>query len=126
MPPNNLLNYGYAILRAITARAIVSSGMLPTLGIFHRNKYNAYCLADDLMEPYRPFVDLIVCQIIENEDTVEELTTNIKKQLLNIASIDVLIDGKKSPLMVAMSRTTNSLNECFGGTARKILYPVYV
>jgi len=126
IPPNNLLNYGYAILRAITARAIVSSGMLPTLGIFHRNKYNAYCLADDIMEPYRPYVDLIVCHIMETEDVVDNLTTEIKKQLLNIASIDVFIDGKNSPLMVAMSRTTHSLNECFEGTARKILYPVYV
>jgi CRISPR-associated protein Cas1 len=125
LPPNNLLNYGYAILRGITARAIVSSGMLPTLGIFHRNKYNAYCLADDIMEPYRPFVDLIVCHIMETEDSIEELTTAIKKQLLEIASIDVNIDGKRSPLMVAMSRTTNSLNECFEGKARKILYPVF-
>ena len=123
--PNNLLNYGYAILRAITARAIVSSGMLPTLGIFHRNKYNAYCLADDIMEPYRPYVDLIVCHIMETEDSIEELTINIKKQLLSIASIDVCIDGKNSPLMVAMSRTTHSLNECFEGSARKILYPVF-
>ncbi|WP_395050126.1 type II CRISPR-associated endonuclease Cas1 [Flavobacterium sp.] len=126
IPPNNLLNYGYAILRAITARAIVSSGMLPTLGIFHRNKYNAYCLADDIMEPYRPYVDLIVCHIMETEDSYDELTIEIKKQLLNIATIDVFIDGKNSPLMVAMSRTTNSLHECFEGTARKILYPVYV
>ncbi|TRX36916.1 type II CRISPR-associated endonuclease Cas1 [Flavobacterium sp. ZT3R18] len=126
IPPNNLLNYGYAILRAITARAIVSSGMLPTLGIFHRNKYNAYCLADDIMEPYRPYVDLIVCHIMETEDSYDELTTDIKKQLLSIASIDVFIDGKNSPLMVAMSRTTHSLHECFEGTARKILYPLYV
>ena len=126
MPPNNLLNYGYAILRAITARAIVSSGMLPTLGIFHRNKYNAYCLADDIMEPYRPYVDLIVCHIMDTEDSYDELTIEIKKQLLNIATIDVFIDGKNSPLMVAMSRTTHSLHECFEGTARKILYPIYV
>ena len=125
LPPNNLLNYGYAILRGITARAIVSSGMLPTLGIFHRNKYNAYCLADDIMEPYRPYVDLIVCHIIETEDTIEELTVNIKKELLSIASIDVKIDGKSSPLLVAMSRTTNSLFECFEGRSRKILYPVF-
>ncbi|WP_158729488.1 type II CRISPR-associated endonuclease Cas1 [Flavobacterium sp. I-STPA6A] len=124
--PNNLLNYGYAILRAITARALVSSGMLPTLGIFHRNKYNAYCLADDIMEPYRPYVDLIVCHIMKTEDSYDELTIEIKKQLLSIATIDVLIDGKNSPLMVAMSRTTHSLQECFEGTARKILYPVYV
>lgn len=126
LPPNNLLNYGYAILRGITARAIVSSGMLPTLGIFHRNKYNAYCLADDIMEPYRIFVDLIVCHIMETEDCIDELTVDIKKQLLSIAAIDVQIDGKRSPLMVAMSRTTNSLHECFAGNSRKILYPVYV
>ena len=126
LPPNNLLNYGYAILRAITARALVSSGLLPTLGIFHHNKYNAYCLADDIMEPYRPYVDLIVCHIMETEDSYEELTIGIKKELLSIASIDVVIDGKNSPLMVAMSRTTNSLQECFEGSSRKILYPVYV
>ena len=125
LPPNNLLNYGYAILRGITARAIVSSGMLPTLGIFHRNKYNAYCLADDIMEPYRPFVDKIVCDIVKNEIEVDELTTEIKKQLLSIVAIDVNIDGKKSPLMVAMSRTTNSLNDCFEGSSRKLLYPNY-
>lgn len=123
--PNNLLNYGYAILRAITARALVSSGMLPTLGIFHRNKYNAYCLADDIMEPYRPYVDLIVCHIMETEDSYDELTIEIKKQLLSIASIDVNLDGKNSPLMVAMSRTTHSLHQCFEGTARKILYPCF-
>jgi CRISP-associated protein Cas1 len=126
LAPNNLLNYGYAILRGITARALVSSGMLPTLGIFHRNKYNAYCLADDIMEPYRPFVDLIVSHIIETEDSYDELTVELKKQLLSIASIDVQLDGKSSPLMVAMSRTTNSLHECFEGSSRKILYPVYV
>ena len=125
LPPNNLLNYGYAILRAITARAIVSSGMLPTLGIFHRNKYNAYCLADDIMEPYRPFVDKIVCQILKTEESIDELTTEIKKQLLSIASIDVCLDGKNSPLMVAMSRTTNSLHECFEGSSRKLLYPTF-
>lgn len=125
-PPNNLLNYGYAILRAITARAIISSGMLPILGIFHKNKYNAYCLADDIMEPYRPFVDLLVLQIVDSKITYDILTTDIKKQLLSIASLDVYLDGNKSPLLVAMSRTTNSLNECFAGTTRKILYPVYV
>lgn len=126
IPPNNLLNYGYAILRGITARALVSSGMHPTFGIFHRNKYNAYCLADDIMEPYRPFVDLVVKDIVATEDNIEELTTEIKKQLLESLAMDVIIDGKRSPLMVAMSRTTNSLYECFSGVSRKILYPEYV
>jgi CRISPR-associated protein Cas1 len=126
IPPNNLLNYGYAILRAVTARALVSSGMHPTFGIFHRNKYNAYCLADDIMEPYRPFVDLIVKDIVDREDHIDELTVDLKKQLLEAVAMDVMIDAKRSPLMVAMSRTTNSLYECFSGVSRKILYPEYV
>ena len=126
IPPNNLLNYGYAILRAVCARALVSSGLLPTLGIHHSNKYNAYCLADDIMEPYRPFVDLIVCYIVDNYDNYETLTTELKKELLTIPTLDVVINGKKSPLMIAMSRTTNSLQECFMGTSRKLIYPNYV
>ena len=121
--PNGLLNYGYAILRAVTARAIVSSGMLPSIGIFHKNKYNAYTLADDIMEPYRPFVDHIVWEMVARGENVEELTTQIKAELLTIPAMDVYIDGRNSPLMNAMSRTTNSLYECFYGSARKILYP---
>ncbi len=121
--PNNYLNYGYAILRAITARAITSSGMLPAYGIWHRNKYNPYCLADDLMEPYRPFVDLIVRDILEKFGVSDDLNTHHKAELLKIPAMDVRIDGKKSPLMTAMSRTSNSLFECFEGSSRKILYP---
>lgn len=125
IPPNNLLNYGYAILRATVARALVSSGMLPNVGIWHHNKYNAYCLADDIMEPYRPYVDLIVSHIVESEDDFAELTIPLKKELLSIPALDVQIDGQKSPLMVAVSRTTNSLFECFAGISRKIIYPEY-
>jgi len=124
--PNNLLNYGYAILRAITARALVSSGLLPTLGIHHRNKYNAYCLADDIMEPYRPFVDKLVCEIIDDYVVIDELTIEMKKQLLSIPVLDVSLNGNKSPLMIAMSRTTNSLQECFMGESRKISYPAFI
>jgi len=123
--PNNLLNYGYAILRATVARGLVSSGLLPNVGIWHHNKYNAYCLADDIMEPYRPYVDLVVSHIVENEDDFAELTVSLKKELLSIPALDVLIDGQKSPLMVAVSRTTNSLFECFAGISRKIIYPEY-
>jgi CRISPR-associated protein Cas1 len=123
--PNNLLNYGYAILRAVCARALVGSGLLPTMGIHHANKYNAYCLADDIMEPYRPYVDTVVAFIVDNYDDVEELTTELKSELLQIPAMDVLIDGKKSPLMVAMSRTTNSLQACFMGHTRKLIYPVF-
>lgn len=125
IPPNNLLNYGYAILRAVIARALVSSGMLPGVGIWHRNKYNAYCLADDIMEPYRPYVDLMVSHIVETEDDYSDLTTELKKELLSIPALDVKIEGQKSPLMVAASRTTSSLFECFAGISRKIIYPEY-
>lgn len=121
--PNNLLNYGYAILRAVCARSLIGSGMLPALGIHHANKYNAYCLADDIMEPYRPFVDEVVYAIVRENQDFETLTSQIKQQLLIIPAIDVTIDGKKSPLMVAMSRTTHSLFECYAGISRKILYP---
>jgi len=123
MPPNNLLNYGYAILRAVTARALCASGLLPSVGIFHRNKYNAFCLADDIMEPYRPFVDAIVFEIVETGCQIEMLNRNLKTELLCIPAMDVVIDGKQSPLMNAMSRTTNSLYECFLGSSRKMLYP---
>ena len=125
IPPNNLLNYGYAILRGITARALISSGMLPGVGIFHHNKYNAFCLADDIMEPYRPYVDELVYEIVRTGEDISELTTFLKTQLLQIPALDVVIDDKLSPLMVAMSRTTNSLYECYAGLSRKILYPVF-
>jgi len=124
--PNAHLNYCYAVLRAIVARALVSSGLLPTLGIHHRNKYNAYCLADDVMEPYRPFCDELVYNMFKNgRIETEELTREQKAALLGIATCDVLMDGKKSPLMVALSRTTNSLFECLEGTRRKIVYPEF-
>ncbi len=95
-PPNNLLNYGYAILRALVARSIVGSGMLPTLGIHHRNQYNAYCLADDIMEPYRPYVDYTVYQIIRNNGKSLEITPSMKKALLEVPAMDTMMDGKKS------------------------------
>lgn len=121
--PNNLLNYGYAILRAVTARALVSSGLLPAVGIFHSNKYNAFCLADDVMEPYRIYVDAMVYDITRQNASYEELTKELKTTLLQIPAMDVRLEGRKSPLMVAMSRTTASLYECFQGSARKIVYP---
>jgi len=121
--PNNLLNYGYAILRAIVARALVSSGLLPTLGIHHHNKYNAYCLADDIMEPYRPYVDKLVVDVIKKGDLSPQLTKEMKAYLLSIPTLDVNIDGHRSPLMIAASTTTASLFKCFNGKLRKIIYP---
>jgi len=123
--PNNLLNYAYAIIRATAARALVGSGLLPTLGIFHRNQYNAYCLADDIMEPYRPFADLAVRKILKETNRSKlELTPEMKKRLLTLPAIDVVLEGETSPLMIALQRTSASLAKCFLGETRKIAYPL--
>ncbi len=121
--PNNLLNYGYAILRAIVARGLVASGLLPTLGIHHHNRYNAYCLADDIMEPYRPYVDALVVKLRQRGAVGDELSIEMKRELLQIPTLDVTIGGKRSPLMVAVGQTTASLYRCFNGEQRKITYP---
>lgn len=124
VPPNNMLNYGYAILRGVVARALVSSGLLPTFGIHHHNRYNAYCLADDIMEPYRPIVDKLIIDILKEIGTpTEDLSTEIKAKLLQIPVLDCIIDGNRSPLMNAVSTTTASLAKCYLGTTRKLLYP---
>jgi CRISPR-associated protein Cas1 len=122
--PNNLLNYGYAILRAVIARSLISSGLLPTLGIHHHNRYNAYCLADDIMEPYRPYVDQIVIKLLEKGINCSKITKEIKQELLQIPTIDVVIGKKRSPLMVASTQTTSSLYKCFSGEQKRILYPI--
>jgi CRISPR-associated protein Cas1 len=120
-PPNNLLNYGYAILRAVVARGLVGSGLLPTLGIHHHNRYNAYCLADDMMEPYRPYVDKLVVAMFDSG--IEELNKDAKAQLLGLPVTEVVIGGQRSLLMIAVGLTTSSLYKCFSGESRKILYP---
>ena len=123
IPPNNLLNYGYAILRAVVARGLVASGLLPTLGIHHHNRYNAYCLADDIMEPYRPYVDRLVYDMVKQGANYAELTKDLKVRLLTIPTLETTIAGKRSPLMVAVGQTTASLYKCFSGELRKISYP---
>jgi len=121
--PNNLLNYGYAVLRAVVARALVGSGLLPTLGIHHHNRYNAYCLADDIMEPYRPYVDRVVADLADEGADCSTLSVGIKSRLLSIPVLDVVIEGRRSPLMVGVGMTTASLYKCFSGELRKIAYP---
>lgn len=122
--PNHYFNYGYAVLRAVIARNLVGSGCLPVLGIHHTNKYNAYCLADDIMEPYRPIVDLWIMNHLDKIDEPSETLNKADKvHLLQIPVIDIEIERKKSPLMVGAQRTTASLVKCFSGEARKILYP---
>lgn len=123
--PNNLLNYGYAILRATIARALVGSGLLPVYGIHHHNRYNAFCLADDIMEPYRPFVDDLVIKTMAKMKIPEDLTTDQKREMLTIPVVDVLIEGKRRPLMIAASQTAASLAKCFSGEIRKIAYPEF-
>ncbi len=120
--PNLFLNYSYIVLRAAVARALAGSGLLATLGIHHHNKYNAFCLADDIMEPYRPLVDAKVLEILR-EHQEKELTTAIKAALLQVLTETVYFEGKKSPLMVALSTTASSLQQCFMGKTRKIKYP---
>jgi len=122
--PNPFFNYAYAILRAITARSLVASGFLPALGIHHSNKYNPFCLADDIMEPYRPIADWMVLQWLnEIPSFPERLRTADKATLLQLPVLDVWINEKQSPLMVGMQRTTAGLMACFEGTQRKVPYP---
>ncbi|AQX06193.1 type II CRISPR-associated endonuclease Cas1 [Elizabethkingia meningoseptica] len=124
--PNPFFNFGYTVLRSIVARAIVETGLLPVLGIFHKNKYNPYCLADDLMEPYRPYVDGLVMSYIKNNPDAEELTKEAKAHLLKIATQDVKIDKLTRPLMVAVKMTVISLYKCYTGEKRLISYPELV
>ena len=120
--PNNFLNYGYAILRAATARALSGSGLLNTLGIHHKNKYNAFALADDIMEPFRPIVDEKVFDIMKRYQE-QELNTAIKAELLQILTQTGYFKEEKSPLMVGLQKTASSLQQCFTGNRKKIKYP---
>jgi CRISPR-associated protein Cas1 len=129
--PNNFLNYGYAILRAATARALSGSGMLNTLGIHHKSKYNAFALADDIMEPFRPLVDEKVYEIMQNfeeqgssdSEQAKQLNTKIKAELLQILTRTVYFKDEKSPLMVALQKTASSLQQCYTGDRKKLKYP---
>lgn len=124
-PPNMYLNYGYILLRSAVARALAGSGLLATLGIHHRNRYNAFCLADDIMEPYRPWVDEIVIELEGKWPGQLMLEKEQKAELLQLMSADVKIGENRRPLMVALSQTTASLARCFSGETRKITYPVF-
>jgi len=121
--PNPMLNYGYAILRAIVARALVASGLLPLLGVHHKNQYNAYCLADDVMEPYRPFIDAHIVCLIASHGEQEEITREWKIELLKIPTLDVSISNEKSPLLVAVSKTTASLARIYEGAEKRLQLP---
>lgn len=123
LPPNNLLNYGYSVVRAMMARALVGAGLLPTFGIHHHSRYDAYCLADDIMEPYRPFVDQKVLEMWQDGGVTSDISSEQKRQLLSITTMDVNISGHRSPMMLAIQATAQSVQKCFSGEARKIIYP---
>jgi len=123
-PPNNLLNYGYAILRSVIAKALCGTGLLPQLGIHHCNRYDPFPLADDIMEPYRPFIDEIVLQIFHDGEDVSELNPELKKRLLEIPAIGVMMKGEVKPLHLAAARTAASLKRCFEEEDKNIIYPV--
>lgn len=123
LPPNNLLNYGYSIVRAMMARALVGAGLLPTLGIHHHSRYDAYCLADDIMEPYRPFVDMKVLEMWQSGGVTSDISSVQKRELLGITTMDVMINGHRSPMMLAIQATAQSVQKCYSGEARKIVYP---
>ena len=121
-PPNALLNYGYAILRAAVARALLGSGLLPNLGIFHKSRYNAFPLADDVMEPYRPFVDEIVYRLYGNGIT--ELNKESKSEIMRVLNSDVNIGKVKRPLQIALTITTASLVKYYSGEIKKLSLPI--
>lgn len=120
---NSLLNYGYSIIRAMIARAICGAGLHPTLGLFHSNQYNALCLADDLMEPFRPWIDLAVYEMSTEQDDLV-IDKNSKKALLNMLSHTVTYDKKKMPLMVACHYLMANLKRCYTKETKKLIYPI--
>jgi len=122
-PPNNMLNYGYTVMRAAVARALCSAGLLPSLGIHHRNRYNAFCLADDLLEPFRGFVEARVRDIYFDTGAIDELEQATKAKLLEVLYKEVNIGGFKGPLMVGLHRTMASLQRCFAGEQKYIDLP---
>ncbi|WP_018674452.1 type II CRISPR-associated endonuclease Cas1 [Riemerella columbina] len=123
--PNQFFNFGYTVLRSIIARAIVETGLLPVIGIFHRNKYNPYCLADDMMEPYRPFVDGLVIKWLNQNPEAEELNKEFKAYMLQIATMDVRIENNTRPLIVAVKTTIASLYKCYTGEKRQLSMPEF-
>ena len=121
--PNPLLNYGYAILRAASARALISSGLYCAIGVHHHNRYNAFCLVDDFMEPYRPFVDRLVYKVVQERGVEEEISTEVKKELLSVLTSDVVFKTRKRPLLVGLSESSAALVRCFKGESRTLCFP---
>jgi CRISP-associated protein Cas1 len=122
-PPNNLLNYGYAVVRAAIARAIAAAGLIPTLGIHHRNRGNPFCLADDLMEPYRPYVDWRVKEFIRGTDVPKDLDRPAKAAVLSLFNETVIVGGRRSPLLLAIHASAASLCRMLTENGKELVLP---
>lgn len=122
--PNNMLNYGYSIIRAIVARTLVANGLCLSIGLHHRNQYNAFCLADDIIEPYRPFVDSKVLSLYEKYKYELILNKEMKRDLLQVAVQKVQLNKEEKPLSNAIHQTCSSLVKCLAQTHKKILFPI--
>jgi CRISPR-associated protein Cas1 len=120
-PPNNMLNYGYAILRAVTARAIVGSGLHPSLGLHHKNRYDSFSLASDLMEPFRPLIDRVVRDLFLSG--CKELNQATKADILKALTYQVEIKSKSGPLFVEIEKMAKSLVDCYQGKLKKMVIP---
>lgn len=120
---NQLLNYGYAVLRAVTGRAICSSGLHPSIGIHHHNRYNPFCLADDLMEPFRPLVDTAVVGISDRSETIPTLDKETKAAVLNSLTGRLSWQGEQRSLFDVLSRVTSSLALVFEGKRKSLALP---
>lgn len=119
---NAFLNYGYAVMRAAVARALVAAGLFPAIGLHHRNRSNSFCLADDLMEPLRPMVDARARELRELGH--DELTVEAKRGLLELLGERVTSGDEVGPLMVHVHRMASSLAKCFAGEAKQLQIPV--
>ena len=120
-PPNNLLNYGYAVMRAAVARAVVAAGLLPAIGIHHRNRSNAFCLADDLVEPLRPIVDARVAELVQAGES--DIKPETKRGLLELLTLNTQTGDQSGPLMVALHRYAASLVKCFSDESDRLEIP---
>jgi CRISPR-associated protein Cas1 len=122
-PPNNMLNYGYMVIRAAIARALCSAGLLPSLGIHHRNRYNAFCLADDMLEPFRGFIEAKVRDVCREIGVPDNLEQAVKAKILEVLYESVTIADFNGPLMVGLHRTMASLVRCFAGEQKDLDLP---
>lgn len=122
---NRYLNYGYAVLRALVSRSLCATGLHPSIGIHHKNRYNSYCLADDLMEPYRPLVDLNVWQIVEDHGHEREMDREIRRRLIEIVKREVRVDGEKYTFQGAVQKSAQSLARVMQGYEKVLSLPEY-